>query len=207
MQDMLKELSADLDRHTNVIKRGIANEWRFVRSWFRSPLRTGAIASSSRSLARRMAAYIDPSVPGPVLELGPGTGTFTEALLQRGISENRLVLVEANPGFAADLQRNFPRAMVLLANAYDTRQWLPHCQQRFNGIVSGLPLLTRPMEERRALIEGCLNKALAGAPFVQFTYMVKPPVPVFSSISVRKGPVTFYNMPPARIWIYRKSDV
>ncbi len=50
------------------------DEARFLRSWLERPLVTGAVTPSSRMLARTMASYVDPRVPGPVIELGPGTG-------------------------------------------------------------------------------------------------------------------------------------
>ena len=50
----------------------LEDEARFLRSWFERPLVTGAVTPSGRMLARTMASYADPSVPGPVIELGPG---------------------------------------------------------------------------------------------------------------------------------------
>jgi phosphatidylethanolamine/phosphatidyl-N-methylethanolamine N-methyltransferase len=70
----------------------------FWRSWLRNPSRVGAIAPSGRALARLMTARIT-AADWPVIELGPGTGTFTRALLARGVPEHRLALVEADPAF------------------------------------------------------------------------------------------------------------
>src|SRR5215469_13353288 len=77
-------------------KNGIRldDEVRFIRCWIEKPLTTGAVTPSGRALARTMASYIDPSRSGPVIELGPGTGPVTEALLAQGIDPSRLVLVE-----------------------------------------------------------------------------------------------------------------
>src|SRR6516225_5658874 len=68
-------------------KNGIRldDEVRFIRCWIERPLTTGAVTPSGRALARTMASYIDPSRPGPVIELGPGTGPVTAALLAQGI--------------------------------------------------------------------------------------------------------------------------
>ena len=57
------------------------DEVRFIRSWMEKPLSIGAVTPSSRVLARAMAAYVDPNTDGPVIELGPGTGPVTEALV------------------------------------------------------------------------------------------------------------------------------
>ena len=53
------------------------DEMRFIRSWLEKPLTVGAVAPSSRMLGRAMARYVDPAEPGPVIELGPGTGAIT----------------------------------------------------------------------------------------------------------------------------------
>ena len=71
----------------------------FIRSWIEKPLSTGAVMPSSRVLARTMARYVDPQSRGPVIELGPGTGPVTEALVEHGIDPARLILVEFNPRF------------------------------------------------------------------------------------------------------------
>jgi predicted O-methyltransferase YrrM len=75
------------------------DEVRFIRTWIEKPLTTGAVAPSSRALARTMAAYVDPARPGPVIELGPGTGPVTEALVAQGVDPSRLVLIEFDPTF------------------------------------------------------------------------------------------------------------
>src|SRR6202140_893459 len=69
------------------------DEVRFIRSWLEKPLSMGAVTPSSRVLARTMARYVEPAITGPVIELGPGTGPVTEALVEQGIDPARLVLV------------------------------------------------------------------------------------------------------------------
>src|ERR1051325_11026610 len=75
------------------------DEVRFIRSWIEKPLSTGAVMPSGKVLARTMARYVDPQSNGPVIELGPGTGPVTQALVQQGVDPARLVLVEFNPMF------------------------------------------------------------------------------------------------------------
>src|SRR5579862_6263015 len=83
------------------LKRGIRldDEVRFIRSWIERPLSIGAVTPSGKNLARTMARYVDPNSFGPVVELGPGTGPVTEALVEAGVDPARLVLVEFNPSF------------------------------------------------------------------------------------------------------------
>src|SRR6201996_4551571 len=80
------------------LKRGIRfdDEVRFIRSWIERPLSIGAVTPSGKLLARTMASYVDPNSDGPVVELGPGTGPFTEALVEAGVDPSRLVLGRIN---------------------------------------------------------------------------------------------------------------
>lgn len=65
-----------------------------------------------------MASFVDLAVPGPVIEIGPGTGPVTEALIERGIDESRLILVEYSPEFCQLLRKRFPHATVIEGDAY-----------------------------------------------------------------------------------------
>jgi phosphatidylethanolamine/phosphatidyl-N-methylethanolamine N-methyltransferase len=85
------------------------DEVRFIASWLQHPLKVGAVSPSGKALAQAIAAEIDPEIPGPIVELGPGTGPVTEALIERGIAPERLVLVEYDPDFCKLLRRRFPR--------------------------------------------------------------------------------------------------
>src|SRR3954469_23726477 len=127
------------------------DEVRFIRSWLEKPLAIGAVTPSGRVLARAMARYVDPRVPGKVIELGPGTGPVTEALLDRGVPEERLVLVEFNPTFCQLLRARFPKAKVLQGDAYGMLRRLGHTDPAA-AVVSGLPLFTKPLKTRVRLL-------------------------------------------------------
>ena len=77
------------------------DEVRFLRSWIEKPLHMGAVMPSSKVLARAVARNVDINSTAPVIELGPGTGAITDALVKHGVAEKRLVLVEYDPGFCA----------------------------------------------------------------------------------------------------------
>src|SRR5690349_12235147 len=99
-------------------KPRLDDEVRFLRSWIEKPLHVGAVMPSSRLLARTMAQYVDARSEGPVVELGPGTGAITNALIEHGVDQKRLVLVEYNPGFCALLRERYPQATVVQGDAY-----------------------------------------------------------------------------------------
>src|SRR6202789_290084 len=107
-------------------KRGIRldDEVRFLRSWIERPLSIGAVTPSGKILARTMASYVDPDCSGPVVELGPGTGPVTEALVRAGVAPSRLVLVEFNQSFCRILQARYPEATLVQGDAYSLRRLL-----------------------------------------------------------------------------------
>jgi len=123
----------------------------FFRSWISNPLRVAAIAPSGDSLARIMTSEIA-ALDGPIIELGPGTGVFTRALLARGVSEADLTLIEYGPEFINSLQARFPTARVLQMDAAH----LSHADifegEPVGAVVSGLPLLS--MSPRKIALPG-----------------------------------------------------
>ena len=162
---------------------------------------------SGRVLARTMAQYVDVHSQGPVIELGPGTGAITNALIAHGIEQKRLVLVEYNPGFCALLRDRYPQATVVQGDAYALRDSLwDVLSAPASAVVSGLPLVTRPMLTRLKLIRDAFAAMAPGSPFVQFTYSVAPPIPrSLPGVSTEASERIWMNLPPARVWVYRKG--
>ena len=126
---------------------------QFIRSWIEKPLRTGAVMPSSKALARTMARYVDPQATGPVIELGPGTGPVTEALVaawrRSGAAGTGRIQSGFLPAAAQALSggdrgagRRLPAAP-LLQDAL---------QEPAAAVVSGLPLFTKPLRTRLRLI-------------------------------------------------------
>jgi phosphatidylethanolamine/phosphatidyl-N-methylethanolamine N-methyltransferase len=183
------------------------DEVRFLRSWIEKPLHMGAVMPSGRVLARTMAQYVDIDSSGPVVELGPGTGAITSALIEHGVDQKRLVLVEYNPGFCALLRDRYPHAKVVQGDAYALRDSLWNVlSDPASAVVSGLPLVTKPMLTRLKLIRDAFLALAPGAPFVQFTYSVAPPIPKsLPGVSTEASERIWMNLPPARVWVYRKG--
>jgi len=190
-----------------VAKKGLRldDEMRFIRTWFEKPLSTGAVMPSSKALARTMAAYVDPQSTGPIIELGPGTGPVTQALVQRGIDPKRLVLVEFDPDFCRLLRSRYPAATVVQGDAYRLRRLLGTTMRGpAAAVVSGLPLVTKPLRTRLRLISDALGLLAPGAPFIQFTYAMVPPIPkALAGIKAESSDLIWMNLPPARVWVYR----
>jgi phosphatidylethanolamine/phosphatidyl-N-methylethanolamine N-methyltransferase len=190
----------------------LADEARFFKAWFENPAITGAVSPSGRFLARMMARYVDPSLPGPIIELGPGTGPVTQALLQKGIAPERLILVEFDPAFCTLLAKRFPRCRVVQGDAYNLAQTLEGVlDEPAAAVVSSLPLLNKPDAVRLALLEEAFQLMGPEGRFVQFTYGMVSPIPrrskgrVHPFFVAEPSPAVLLNLPPARVWTYRRA--
>ncbi|PTW62786.1 phosphatidylethanolamine/phosphatidyl-N-methylethanolamine N-methyltransferase [Breoghania corrubedonensis] len=185
----------------------ILDEARFIRSWVENPMKTGAVSPSGPALSKLMASQAEPERKGPILELGPGTGVVTKALVDRGIDQNRLVALEYNPDFCLLLHRRFPALAVVQGDAYALSETLKGTEAgSLASIVSSLPLFSRPPAERRELLIEALDLLEPGAPFIQFSYALVPPVPAEPGLfTVSRSPWVLMNLPPARVWVYRKA--
>jgi len=175
----------------------------FLGQWLAAPLRTAAIAPSGPALARLMSCEVGPHT-GPVIELGPGTGVFTEALLARGVAERDITLVELNPNFAALLRSRFPRARVLEMNAAELLS-----ANRLDGIeagavLSGLGLPSMPRQQLIDILNGAFRHLRPHCAFYQFTYGIHCPVPDAIQnrlgLQARRLGGTFFNLPPAAVY-------
>ena len=186
-------------------KLPLDDEMQFIRSWIEKPLSTGAVMPSSKALARTMVRYVDPQSSGPVIELGPGTGPVTEALVKHGVDHKRLLLVEFNPDFCRLLRKRYPAATVVQGDAYRLRRLLGTLvREPAAAVVSGLPLVTKPLRTRLRLISDAMGMLTPGAPFIQFTYAMVPPIPkALSGIKAEASELIWMNLPPARVWVYR----
>ena len=168
---------------------------------------TGAVMPSGRFLAKAMAAEVDVREPGPIVEIGPGTGPVTEALLARGVSQDRLVLVEFNRDFIDLLKKRFPLATVIQGDGYKLAELLKdRLAEPAAAVVSSLPLFTKPPEQRRNFLHQAFGIMANNAPFIQFTYAVVPPIPERGpGYASHASKWILLNVPPARVWTYRKT--
>jgi phosphatidylethanolamine/phosphatidyl-N-methylethanolamine N-methyltransferase len=178
---------------------------RFLRALVARPKNIGAIVPSGRALSRAIARQVDPTRSGPVLELGPGTGVLTHAVLERGVAPSRLTLVEFDPEMAAFLAAHFDGVDVIEGDAFDLGRTLgSKARELFSAIISGIPLLNFPMARRRIFMDGVCRLLAPGAPLIQFSYGMHAPVVAPPGYSVARVAMVWANLPPARVWVYRK---
>ena len=161
---------------------------------------------SCRRLARLITSEIT-ATSAPVLELGPGTGVFTRALLGRGLREDQLILVECDPHLARRLERAYPEAWIVNVDVPQLRQINIVDGDPVGAVVSGLPLLSMPMRDRMAILQFAFRHLRPSGSYYQFTYSLRCPVPrpVLGRMglkAVRMG-LTRLNAPPATVYRIR----
>jgi phosphatidylethanolamine/phosphatidyl-N-methylethanolamine N-methyltransferase len=183
---------------------------RFIRTWLGKPLVIGAVSPSGRDLARTMAAAIDLDGNGPIIELGPGTGVVTQALLERGVAPGRLILIEYDEDFCALLAARYPGVRIVQGDAYSIAARLQGVlESPASAVVSSLPLLTKPERLRLNLLKQAFDLMEPSGRFIQFTYSIGSPMPRKANpvaVKAEVSPRIWRNLPPARVWVYRKVE-
>ena len=174
---------------------------RFFRALLARPRKVGAFAPSGPHLARAMAAQIQ--VDGPVLELGPGSGSLTAGILER-VPASQLTCIEYDHDLCQLLKTRFHGVQVIHGDAFHLEHTLGHSEP-FAAIISGLPLLNFPMAERQRLMETAMARLLPGGVFAQFSYGLGPSVPAPAGCTVTRAATVWANVPPARVYVYRKA--
>lgn len=182
---------------------GTPGGWSFFRAWMRDPRRVAAVMPSSPWLAAAMTASIAPHC-APVIELGPGTGVFTEALLVRGVPEHRIALIELGAEFADALRRRFPAATLVERDASRLGAVDLFDGELAGAVVSGLPLLSMPPARVRRVLEHAFVRLREGGAFYQFTYGFRCPVPrrLLDRLGLKATRIgtALRNLPPAAVY-------
>lgn len=183
--------------------QSLASPWLFVRAWVRAPLRVGAVAPSSARLADAMTQGLTATC-GPLIELGPGTGVFTAALLQRQIRAAQVAVIEASESFAAALTLRFPQVAVIHDDAARIRHVSPFGPGGADVVICGLPLLSMPPAKVLRIVAGCMTVLKPAGELRLFTYGQRCPIP--AAMLFRLGLVAHrrafvpLNIPPASVY-------
>jgi len=186
----------------------------FLGALVRNPRSVGAIMPSSVSLARGMVREIEPA--SRVVELGPGTGAITRAVVRRVGAAGRVLAVDTNPTFVERIQRAWPEITCVCASA----EALPRLVGDLgwadvDHIVSGLPFATLPSAITLRILDGVREVLRAGGTFTTFQYVHAFRMPSASAfrreLSSRLGsePQSQFvvrNVPPARVLTWHRPS-
>lgn len=186
--------------------RKFDEEIRFFKGWMEGPKQVGAILPTSSVTARRMASVINPQSGLPVLELGPGTGIITKAILKRGITPENLVSIEYSTAFYQHLIKTIEGVRFINGDAFDLDTILGDFKDRqFDTVISAIPMLSFPMERRIWLLEDLLNRMPHGRPVMQITYgPVSPIIARPDRYRIKHFDFVVRNLPPAQLWTYTR---
>ena len=186
----------------------LADSGLFLREWLADPQGTGSVAPSSPQLASAMARWLPSDPESYVLELGPGTGAVTEALIQRGLREDRLVAIERNPTLAGLLRKRYPRAHIITGDAWDLDGLLLAQREpiaRVGAVISSLPLVNFPLADAERLAEKIRSVLAPKGTWVQYSYHIhKRRTRGTSRFQLRASKIVWFNLPPARVNVYQK---
>ncbi|WP_426124701.1 phospholipid N-methyltransferase PmtA [Pararhizobium sp. PWRC1-1] len=182
-------------------------EIRFFKGWRSNMKAVGSIVPTSGITARRMASVVNPHSGLPVLELGPGTGVITKAILHKGVQPENLVSVEFSTDFFQHLVKTYPAVDFINGDAFDLDKTLgTRRDQQFDSVVSAVPLLNFPMHMRVSLIDDLLSRIPVGRPVIQISYgPLSPVVAMPDRYQISHYDFVVRNIPPAQLWVYRKT--
>lgn len=187
--------------------RKFDEEIRFFKGWMDGPKSVGAICPTSSVTAKRMASVINPSSGLPVLELGPGTGVITKAILERGIAPENLVSIEYSTDFYQNLIKAYEGVHFINGDAFALDKTLGEMKSViFDSVISAIPMLSFPMESRIALLEDLLDRMPTGRPVMQITYgPVSPIIANPDRYKIKHYDFVVRNIPPAQLWTYTRG--
>jgi phosphatidylethanolamine/phosphatidyl-N-methylethanolamine N-methyltransferase len=195
-------MSTPLQLRRNAPHRGV-----FFKSWLKDPFHVASITPSSRWLARLMATDVGPAAR--VVELGAGTGTLTEAIVERGVRPENLYLVEQHAMFCDVLRQRFPGSSVVQADAAALTDSLGSLRGTVDYVISGLPIVWFSRDKKAKILEEAFALLRPQGRYQQFTYLGPPPVGtrLLDQLGLRATllGVSPLNLPPAFVYRFERT--
>ncbi|MGD8935814.1 MAG: methyltransferase type 12 [Thiogranum sp.] len=179
----------------------------FLQEALKHPFQIGSIIPSSRFLERRVVAAAGIAAADVVVELGPGTGGTTRALLRALPQHARLLSIDVNPHFHGLLQRiGDERLIPHLGSACDLQEILAdYGLGAPNAVVSGIPFSTMSRNMGGQIIQVVASALVPGGRFV--AYQVSNRVLALGEMFLGKGQAAteLFNIPPMRVFQWEKA--
>lgn len=188
--------------------------WNFFAEFAKRPRSIGAIAPSSKFLARDMLEEIDFESIQTIVEFGPGTGPVSREIMRRATPEITYFAMETNPRFVEHLRREMPQLPLVADTAANVREHLrERGRETADAIVSGLPFSSFGEALQDQILEAILGALPPGGYFTTLAYFNSLTLPggirfhrklkrSFSETRISK--MTWLNLPPAYSYRCRK---
>jgi phosphatidylethanolamine/phosphatidyl-N-methylethanolamine N-methyltransferase len=180
----------------------------FFRGFLRSPEQVGSIIPSSRFLERRIVNLSGLAEAVTVVELGPGTGGTTRAILEAMRPDGKLLTIELDPQFSSILESfGDPRLFAHTGSAVD----LPDILRKYglpapDVVISGIPFSTMPREIGNAVLESVRDSLAPGGRFVAYQFrghVGRMGRPILGNPEVE---LELLNVPPMRFYRWCKLE-
>jgi phosphatidylethanolamine/phosphatidyl-N-methylethanolamine N-methyltransferase len=182
----------------------------FLKSALINPKRLGALFPSSRFLAKAVVAEALKNLHPDdyLLELGPGTGSFTQALFEAGLPVDRWIGIEMDERMANYLKNRFPRALIIQGSAVYLNYLLPlEYQGKIGAVISGLPFLSMSLLAQEKIMNSCFQNLKPKGRLIQFTYGFQSSIKSdLFGLKAKRVRYVFFNLPPAHIWTYTQKE-
>ena len=180
----------------------------FFRGFLKRPKEVGSVIPSSRFLEKRIVSSAQLSRARVVVELGPGTGGTTRALLRSLAANARLLAIEINPHFAQLLGDHVPdpRLIVHHGSAADIREALDaHRLPAPDVILSGIPFSTMPPEVGRELLASVRDTLSPDGRFVAYQFRDRVETLGREVFGRGSSQLELLNVPPMRVYRWKKA--
>lgn len=172
----------------------------FLKRFLSHPGQVGSVIPSSRFLCRLMISQIAWAQANVIVELGPGTGVFTQAILEHKRRDTQFLVVEHDPAFQQILRSRFPELLIRDEALHLTRYLGELGLSRADVIISGLPFALFPYDLRKQILDQVLDSLAPGGMFVTFQYSLQ----LYPELKQRFAHVnlsfTPFNVPPAFVY-------
>lgn len=183
--------------------------------FLRSPRTVGAVMPSSRATAEAMVADLTFQDGDRIVELGPGTGVFTSAIIERLRPGSKLLAVEIDPAFVERVQRRWPTIACVCGSAEHLDVIVSNQEMGpVDHILSGLPFASLPPTVTQNILESVTRVLRPGGTFTTFQYLHAYLMPSAAAFRARMrekmgGPpharLVLRNFPPALILTWKKA--
>lgn len=187
---------------------------QFLKQFFLSPQETGAVAPSSQGLANLITDEADLADVQMIIEFGPGTGVFTQKILEKKPPEAEFFAIEVNPDFVEATKENFPGAKVYHDSAVNSRKYMEQLGFDYcDRIICGLPWASFPEKLQNHLLTTIMDILKPGGMFLTFAYLQGLLLPagwrfrkkLFSTFPhVHTTRTVWKNIPPAFVYCAKR---
>lgn len=182
----------------------------FIKQFFKDKKMVGAVSPSTRFLGEKMLQNIDFNSAKLIIELGPGTGVFTDEIIKRMASDAILLVFELNDNFYESLAERIkdPRVKIFHESAEFIQKYITEEQgenTKADVVVSSLPLMVFPESLRNSVVDASFNCLKQKGKYVQFQYSLQSKKLLESKYKDVSISFTIKNFPPAFVYTCNKG--